>query len=775
MSIKINLAIVVFICSYLPFTPSVTAQLRGNHKALAPPPGNNLDYYFWRYLPPNYDSANGTKRYPLMIFLHGRDERSDASNPSDPLELDKVRKYGPPKEIKAGRDMCFVINGKEECFIVLSPQLVDNTFSFAREPADLIGYAKKVYRIDTTRIFVTGISMGGISTIDYAQNLWTPVGAHVEDLAAIGVAPGGGGDVSTSYKCLMTTRDIPMWACQKIPDTTPQTLYTDMQNFVNAVNSCSSTKIAFLTGLPHITGEDDHNSWDRFYTTTHQYFHPNVYEWFLRNPKTANLSPFTPGAYAGTNRTITSSSVTLQGEGKDNDGGTVTYLWSKVSGGSATISTPSNATTTVTGLTSGTYVFRLRVTDDDVPSSNSTDDVTITVNLTTNNPPTADAGPDKVINLPTQTVSFSGSGSDPEGPVTFSWSKRSGPSSYTISAPTSANTNVSDLVYGVYVFRLTVTDNAGLSSFNDVKVTVNPAPAAGKKTWYSWNMDTQSGASQPGKIVSDVGSLAATLEFYESTNNFGVTKGSLFPSYNSSLHPDPDTRVRAYWANGVGEVYTYVGKSNVARGEEPGESNVGAPVGAFDVQMHPPNNDHQTVAAFIVPEAGSYYVNNLSVRRVSNLGGTVEFKVYDSNQLLRWNKVAPAGSQAWVRTGDAINIGFLNAGQRIYFAVERDGDYFYDMTEVSFSVTSTTAGAASADQEVVVMDEVPLDQLVQEYRIAIYDSFGRPVGHFATSATPAEIHEASFREYVNYNNGIYIFRITDSQNKTEVRKIVFRE
>jgi hypothetical protein len=774
MSIKINLALVVFICAYLPFSHSATAQLRGSHKALAPPPGNNLDYYFWRYLPPNYDSANGTKKYPLMIFLHGRDERSDATNPSDPLELDKVRKYGPPKEIKAGRDMCFVINGKEECFIVLSPQLVDTTFSFAREPADLIGYAKKVYRIDETRIFVTGISMGGISAIDYAQNLWTPVGAHVEDLAAIAVAPGGGGDVSPSFKCLMTQRDIPIWACHKIPDTTPQTLYSDMQNFVNAVNSCSSTKIAFLTGLP-ADGDHYHNSWDRFYATTHQYFHPNVYEWLLRNPKTANLSPFTPGAFAGTNRTITTSSVTLVGEGKDNDGGTVTYQWSKVNGGSGTIVTPRSASTTVTGLTSGTYVFRLQVTDNDIPVTSGTDEVTITVNLTTNNPPIVGAGFDKMINLPASTVSLDGSGSDPEGPVTFLWSKRSGPSSYIFSAATSAATNVSNLVYGVYTFRLTVTDNAGVSRFDDVKVTVNPAPAAGKKTWYSWNMDTQSGASQPGKIISDVGALPATLEFYESTNDFGVIKGSLFPTYNNSLHPDPNARVRAYWATGAGEVYTYVGKSSVARGEEPGETNVGAPVGAFDVQMHPPNSNHQTVAAFVVPEAGSYYVNNLSVRRVSNLGGTVEFKVYDSNQLLKWNKIAPAGSQAWVRTGDAINLGSLNAGQRIYFAVESDGDYFYDMTEVSFSVTSTTATAASADQQVVVMDEVPLDQEVQEYRIAVYNSYGRPVSQFTKNATEEEIRAADFRDALDQNNGFFIFRITDSQNRTEVRKIVFRE
>src|SRR4030095_642613 len=42
-----------------------------------------------------------------------------------------------------------------------------------------------------------------------------------------------------------------------------------------------------------------------------------------------------------------------------------------------------------------------------------------------------------------------------------------------------ASTTVTGLVQGTYVFRLTATDNGGASSFGDITVTVNAAPAAG--------------------------------------------------------------------------------------------------------------------------------------------------------------------------------------------------------------------------------------------------------------------------------------------------------
>ena len=94
----------------------------------------------------------------------------------------------------------------------------------------------------------------------------------------------------------------------------------------------------------------------------------NIYEWMLEHSLGSTPPPTNtvPDANAGSDQSITlpTSSVTLSGSGTDSDGTIASYAWTKVSGGSATITTPSSASTSVTGLGSGTYIFRLTATDD---------------------------------------------------------------------------------------------------------------------------------------------------------------------------------------------------------------------------------------------------------------------------------------------------------------------------------------------------------------------------------------------------------------------------
>ncbi len=90
-----------------------------------------------------------------------------------------------------------------------------------------------------------------------------------------------------------------------------------------------------------------------------------------------------------------------------------------------------------------------------------------------NNPPTANAGTDQSLAAGTTSTTLSGSGSDPEGnPLSYSWTKVSGPT-VTITNATAATATVSGLTNGsTYVFQLTVSDGT-LTATDQVQVTVS--------------------------------------------------------------------------------------------------------------------------------------------------------------------------------------------------------------------------------------------------------------------------------------------------------------
>ncbi|MEO8110608.1 MAG: T9SS type A sorting domain-containing protein, partial [Ginsengibacter sp.] len=186
----------------------------------------------------------------------------------------------------------------------------------------------------------------------------------------------------------------------------------------------------------------------------------------------ANIPPV---ASAGTDKNITlpTNNVSLSGTGTDADGTISSYVWTKISGPSAVIANATSATTNVTSLLQGVYLFELKVIDNSGTSSKDT--MQVTVNTAANIPPVANAGSDKIIMLPTNNVSLSGTGTDADGTISsYVWTKIGGPSA-TISNAHSATTNVKSLSKSVYLFELKVTDNSGTSSKDTMQVTVNAA------------------------------------------------------------------------------------------------------------------------------------------------------------------------------------------------------------------------------------------------------------------------------------------------------------
>jgi len=93
-------------------------------------------------------------------------------------------------------------------------------------------------------------------------------------------------------------------------------------------------------------------------------------------------------------------------------------------------------------------------------------------------PPVANAGPDQTIILPINTVALDGSAStDPNNNISsYFWTKVSGPSSFTIATASAAQSQVTNLVKGVYLFELKVTDAGGLFSKDRIQVIVNAQP-----------------------------------------------------------------------------------------------------------------------------------------------------------------------------------------------------------------------------------------------------------------------------------------------------------
>jgi Tol biopolymer transport system component len=91
-----------------------------------------------------------------------------------------------------------------------------------------------------------------------------------------------------------------------------------------------------------------------------------------------------------------------------------------------------------------------------------------------NHPPVANAGNDTTIMLPANTINLNGSLSfDPDSNITgYRWTNISGPSSFNITDANAVQTTVTNLVQGVYLFELKVTDADGLFDRDTVQVTV---------------------------------------------------------------------------------------------------------------------------------------------------------------------------------------------------------------------------------------------------------------------------------------------------------------
>ena len=193
------------------------------------------------FLPDNYSSEN---KYPLILFLHGAGERGNGID-----ELDHACAAGLSKHLQSG---AVSVNA-----IVLCPQCpkdrVWNQFVF--DVKELCDNVVSQYPIDTKRISITGLSMGGFGTWEMGMTFPGYFSA---------MAPICGGGMAWRTPAL---KGKPIWAFHGNADPT-----VNISNSIDMVNGArkngADVKFTIFDGVSH-------NSWDSAYLDT------RVLEWLI--------------------------------------------------------------------------------------------------------------------------------------------------------------------------------------------------------------------------------------------------------------------------------------------------------------------------------------------------------------------------------------------------------------------------------------------------------------------------------------------------------------
>ena len=184
--------------------------------------------------------------WPLILFLHGAGERG--------TRLSKVSAHGPPRIVQEQPDFPFVVVSP----LCAAGQLWSNDLLLA-----LLEEILDHYPVDRSRVYLTGLSMGGYGT-------WNLGLAHPERFAAI--APFcGGGDILplllAAPKQLRAARTLGVWAFHGGED--PSVPLAESERMVNSLREAGNP--AKLTVYP----EAGHDCW------TQTYRDPAFYAWLL--------------------------------------------------------------------------------------------------------------------------------------------------------------------------------------------------------------------------------------------------------------------------------------------------------------------------------------------------------------------------------------------------------------------------------------------------------------------------------------------------------------
>lgn len=197
------------------------------------------------YLPDAY-AQDPTREWPLILFLHGSGERGD--------DLELVKRHGLPRIVEARPDFPF---------IVVSPQCPSQSNWTEQLEAllALLDHVLASQRVDRSRVYLTGLSMGGFGT-------WALARRAPDRFAALAPICGGG-----DPHRLQVLKAIPVWAFHGSQD--------DVVPLSSTVNMVEALRR--LGGNVKLTVYPDanHDAW------TETYDNPELYRWFLSHRRPA--------------------------------------------------------------------------------------------------------------------------------------------------------------------------------------------------------------------------------------------------------------------------------------------------------------------------------------------------------------------------------------------------------------------------------------------------------------------------------------------------------
>ena len=199
------------------------------------------------FLPDGY-GADSAKRWPLILFLHGSGERG--------TNIWLVAKHGPPKIDTSATNFPF---------IVVSPQCPDGKIWSNDLLLALLDEIETKYPVDTNRIYLTGLSMGGFGT-------WSLGLSYPERFAAIAPICGGGEFITPLLADKAKLASLPIWVFHGDKD--PVVPLEESQRMVNYMKQFGVKEVKFT-----IYPDAQHDCW------TQTYSKPELFAWFLEHSR----------------------------------------------------------------------------------------------------------------------------------------------------------------------------------------------------------------------------------------------------------------------------------------------------------------------------------------------------------------------------------------------------------------------------------------------------------------------------------------------------------